>query len=178
MSREARLKKTNQGLVPRGKGWFAVNAKKARWFRNEKFGAACIFEGQGKARFSQIGVNIHVLQPGQPNCHYHAESTQEDFLVLRGRCILLVEGRKKKLKAWDFVHCPPGTEHVFVGAGKSPCAILMMGARGNKKGWVRYPKSALAMKYGAGAKKATRSPRESYAGCPPWNPAKIKVPLK
>jgi hypothetical protein len=31
--------------------------------------------------------------------------------------------------AVDFLHCPAGTEHVFVGSGDGPCAVLMIGAR-------------------------------------------------
>ena len=57
------------------------------------------------------------------------ESAQEDFLVLSGECLLLIEGEERPLKAWDFVHCPAGTEHVFVGAGTGPCVILMVGSR-------------------------------------------------
>src|SRR6185312_15725279 len=58
-----------------------------------------------------------ILAPGQPSCMYHGEDEQEDFLILAGECLLLVEGQERRLKAWDFVHCPAWTEHVFVGAG-------------------------------------------------------------
>ena len=78
---------------------------------------------------SPIGINIQVLQPGEPNCMYHGETGQEDFLVLSGECLLLIEGEERPLKQWDFVHSPPWTEHVFVGAGDGPCVILMVGAR-------------------------------------------------
>ena len=37
------------------------------------------------------GVNIQVVHPGQPNCYYHGEEGQEDFLVLSGECLLLIE---------------------------------------------------------------------------------------
>jgi mannose-6-phosphate isomerase-like protein (cupin superfamily) len=47
----------------------------------------------------------------------HRESHQEDFLVLAGECTLLVEDQERQLQAWDFVHCPPDTEHIFIGAG-------------------------------------------------------------
>ena len=91
------------------------------------FGAYTRFEGE--ARFPQIGINIGVLEPGQPACMYHGEDDQEDFLVLSGECLLLIEGEERRLEAWDFVHCPAWTEHVFVGAGDGPCAILAVGAR-------------------------------------------------
>ncbi len=70
-----------------------------------------------------------MLEPGQPNCLYHREAQQEDFLVLAGECLLRVEGQERPLHAWDFVHCPPNTDHVFVGAGEGPCVIVMAGAR-------------------------------------------------
>lgn len=92
---------------------------------------------------------------------YHGEEAQEDFLVLAGECIVLVEGEERPLRKWDFVHCPPWTEHVFVGAGSEPCVILSVGARGGERG-VLYPVSDLARKHGAGVEKETPSPQEAY----------------
>ena len=40
---------------------------------------------------------------------YHWEANQEDFLVLSGEALLLVEGEERPLRQWDFVHCPPDT---------------------------------------------------------------------
>jgi len=111
---EAPLRKTDAGLVPEGEGWFVVNAREALW-KTGDYGAYTRFDGD--ARFPQIGINIGVLQPGQPACMYHGEEDQEGFLVLSGECLLLVEGEERRLRAWDFFHCPPWTEHVFVGAG-------------------------------------------------------------
>ncbi len=101
--------------MPEGDGWFVVNARDVPWWRNERLGQSSLFEGE--ARFPEVGVNIHVLLPGQPNGMYHGESGQEDFLVVAGECILILEGEEHRLKAWDFVHCPPMAEHIFVGAG-------------------------------------------------------------
>jgi mannose-6-phosphate isomerase-like protein (cupin superfamily) len=69
------------------------------------------------------GVNVQVMQPDQPNCRYHSEPVQEDFLVLYGECLAIVDGEERRLRQWDFLHCPPGTEHVFVGSGtgRAPC---------------------------------------------------------
>jgi uncharacterized cupin superfamily protein len=155
---QARLQQTDGGLVPAGEGWFVLNAREARWLTGD-FGAYTRFEGD--VRFPSIGVNIGVLQPGQPACFYHAEAEQEDFLVLSGECLLLIEGEERKLKAWDFVHCPAWTEHVFVGAGDGPCAVLAMGTRLNDD--VVYPASALAQRHGAGVEHETRDPGEAYA---------------
>jgi uncharacterized cupin superfamily protein len=158
MAPEAPFERTDGGIVPVGEGWFVLNARDARWLEGE-FGAYTRFEGQ--ARFPKVGVNIGVLEPGQPACMYHGEDEQEDFLVLAGECLLLIEGQERQLKAWDFVHCPPWTEHVFVGAGEGPCAILAVGTRLSDD--VIYPVSGLAQRHGAGVERETRDPREAYA---------------
>jgi uncharacterized cupin superfamily protein len=164
MVEEARLEETETGLKPVSEGWFVVNVRDARWARSPAFGWACPFEGQ-EAWFRQFGINLRVLEPGQPNCLYHRESQQEDFLVLAGECLLLVEGQERPLRAWDFVHCPANTDHVFVGSGDGPCVILMAGARSEDEE-LFYPESELAARYGASAEKATASPEEAYAPFP------------
>jgi uncharacterized cupin superfamily protein len=156
---EARLVQAEGGLVPEGDGWFVVNARESRWREHDDFGSWTAFEGE--ARFKEIGVNIGVLQPGQPACMYHGEDVEENFLVLSGECLLLVEGQERQLRQWDFVHCPPWTEHVFVGAGDGPCAILALGGRYGKE--TVYPVSELARKYGAGVEQETREPEQAYA---------------
>ena len=155
---EAKLQSTDSGQVPRGDGWFVVNAKAARW-RDGAFGAYTRFEGE--SRFPALGVNIGVLAPEQPSCFYHGENEQEDFLVLSGECLLLIEGQERHLKAWDFVHCPAWTEHVFIGAGDGPCAILAVGTRLTDD--VVYPESTLAQKHGAGVARETRDADQAYA---------------
>jgi uncharacterized cupin superfamily protein len=161
---EARQAKRGEGLVPESEGWFVVNARDARWWRHEAFGAAVTFEGDD-VRFPDFGINIQVLEPGQPNCMYHGENAQEDFLVLYGECLLLVEGEERPLKQWDFVHCPAWTEHVFVGAGNGPCAVLMVGAR-PKDEELLYPVADVARKHEAGVTTETRSGQEAYAAYP------------
>ena len=145
--------------------WFTVNVRDAPWRSHDAFGSSCRFESP-EAPFPQLGINLRVLQPGQPNCLYHSESLQEDFLVLHGECLLLVEEEERLLGPWDFVHCPPGSEHVFVGAGDGPCVILMVGARDPDERLL-YPVSELAGRYGASAKTETTSPEEAYAPYPP-----------
>ncbi|MGB0095816.1 MAG: cupin domain-containing protein [Solirubrobacteraceae bacterium] len=155
---EAPLERSKGGLVPAGEGWFVLNARQARWL-DGNFGAYTRFEGA--ARFPKVGINIGVLAPGQPASMYHGEDEQEDFLVLSGECLLLIEGEERRLKAWDFVHCPAWTEHVFVGAGESPCTILAVGTRASDA--VIYPDSELARHHGAGVERETADPREAYA---------------
>src|SRR5581483_4008599 len=106
-----------------------------------------------------------VLRPGQPSCMYHREEDQEDFLVLAGECILLVDGQERPLRQWDFVHCPPWTDHVFVGAGSGPCVLLAVGGRSSKN--VVYPVSELAARYGASVAVETSEPDEAYAAMSP-----------
>ncbi len=136
-----------------------LSAREARWLDGD-FGTYTRFEGE--PRFPQLGINIGVLQPGQPSCLYHREADQEDFLVLSGECLLVIEGEERRLQAWDFVHCPAWTEHVFVGAGDGPCVILAVGGRSG--GGVVYPESELARRHGAGVERETRDPRQAYAG--------------
>lgn len=165
MAEEARLIRREAGLVPEGEGWFVVNAREARWWRHEAFGAATTFENEEDAPFKEFGINIQVLAPGEPNCMYHAENGQEDFLVLYGECLVLIEEEERPLKQWDFVHCPPWTRHVFVGAGDGPCAILMVGRRPEQEELL-YPVSELARKYDAGVEEETTTGREAYASFP------------
>ena len=161
MVEEAKLAAGESGLATTMQGWFVVNVRDTAWNDHPVFGSDCCFDSR-EAPFAGVGINICVLQPGQPNCYYHAESVDEHFLVLSGECLLLVEGQERRLQAWEFVHCAPGTEHVFVGAGKGPCAILMVGARDDDASIV-YPRSELALRHGAGVETETRVPAEAYA---------------
>jgi uncharacterized cupin superfamily protein len=167
---EARLEDTGAGLTPASEGWFVLNARDAVWLASDTFAAAGVFESEA-ARF-QLGHTIAVLQPGEPSGLYHRESTQEDFLVLTGECLLLVEGEERRLKRWDFVHCPGGTEHIFVGAGDGPCVLFMVGARSADRSIV-YPRSELALRHRAGAHAETPVSAEAYAPYSRWQPALI-----
>jgi len=166
MVEEARLEETPGGLAPASEGWFVVNVRDGRWVTNEVLGDAFIVEGDNVS-FAQIGFTLGVLQPGQAGGRDHHESDQEDFLVLAGECLLLIEEEERPLKAWDFVHCPSGTDHSFVGVGSGPCVIFMTGARSEPKEIV-YPRSELALRHGAGVEKDTSSPAEAYASFPKW----------
>jgi uncharacterized cupin superfamily protein len=158
---EAPLEDSGSGLAPAGDGWFVVNVRDAEWWTSETFGSACGFESQ-QFWFRQFGINLSVLEPDGPKCLYHSESQQEAFLVLSGECRLLVEGEERLLRAWDFFHCPAGTEHVFVGAGDGPCVILMVGVRSEDE-QLFYPVSELAARYGASTETETPDPEQAYA---------------
>ena len=163
---ESKLAKTEHGLVAAGAGWFVVNARDARWVHREGRGAVLPFTGwweeeAAEAYFPQFGVNLFVLAPGEPMSMYHGEEAQEDFLVLSGRCVLLIEGEERPLAQWDFVHCPAWTEHTIVGAGEGPCVVLAVGSRGADG--IRFPVDEAAVKHGASAERATTEGAEAYA---------------
>src|SRR6266550_6150958 len=170
MVEEARLEETDGGLAPATEGWFVVNVRDGRWMTNDVLGDAFIVEGDNVP--CQVGYTIAVLQPGQVGGRYHHESDQEDFLVLTGECLLLIEEEERLLKAWDFVHCPPGTDHVLVGAGHEPCAILAVGSRSG--GEIVYPVSELAQRHNAGVARETNDPAEAYAEFPPGGEAQYR----
>jgi uncharacterized cupin superfamily protein len=162
------MTRTDAGLVAVTEGWFVVNVRDAAWVTSETFGDACIFEGD-EVEFAQVGYTLAVLRPGQPSGLYHREANQEDFLVLSGECALVVEGEERRLRAGDFLHCPPGTEHIFVGAGDRECVIFMAGARTEPHDTV-YVRSEAALRHGAGVERDTASSREAYAPFVRWRP--------
>jgi uncharacterized cupin superfamily protein len=163
---EAPLESTEHGLVPKGEGWFVLNAREARWRPAEGRGAHCRFEGEPE--FSQVGIRLVALARGEPMAMYHWEADQEDFLVISGEALLLVEGEERPLRQWDFVHCPPGTKHAIVGAGNAPCLVLAVGARDRSTGpdWGGYTVDEAAGCHGASVDRDTTDPDEAYARFP------------
>jgi len=93
---EARLEQTEHGLVPAGEGWYVLNARDARWLHAAGRSAWCDLEGDQD--FPQLGINVQVLQPGEPMSMYHWEEDQEGFLVLAGEALLIVEGEERPLR--------------------------------------------------------------------------------
>jgi uncharacterized cupin superfamily protein len=170
MAGETKLEHDSTGAVPDGEGWFVLNAREARWSRVPGRSAVCEFEG--KAPFAQLGVNLSVLEPGQAMSRYHWEADQEDFLVLAGLGLLIVEGEERPLRAWDLIHCPAGVSHVILGAGAGPCIVLAVGARDQSTGaeWGAYPVDPAALRHCAGAAQETTEPAEAYAGMPRRKP--------
>ena len=165
---ESELVQTEHGLVPKGQGWFVVNARETQWWERQGRGVLCEFEGagfDGATDFDQIGVNLTVLAPGEPMSMYHRENDQEDFLVLAGDALAIVEGEERLLARWDFLHCPAGTDHVIIGAGAGPCVILAVGARDRSTGeeWGAYTVDEAALRHGAGVEHETTVAREAYA---------------
>lgn len=160
---EAPIASDESGHWVTGEGWFVLNARDARWQASQGRGARLSFEGD--AEFAQLGINLCVVAPGEPIGMYHWEADQEGFLVVAGEAILLIEEQERRLRQWDFVHCPPKASHMIVGAGEGPCVILAMGAREHQDepAWGGYPVSELARRYGAGVSEETSDPDKAYA---------------
>jgi uncharacterized cupin superfamily protein len=160
---EAGMQETEHGLVATGEGWFVVNARDTRWYHLDGRSAFCDLEGDQE--FSQLGINIQVLLPGQPMAMYHWEVDQEDFLVVSGEAVLVVEGEERTLRAWDFVHCPTLTKHTIVGAGDGPCVVIAVGARANQEGpgWGGYTVDEAAARHGVSVERDTNDATEAYA---------------
>jgi uncharacterized cupin superfamily protein len=181
---EAPLEETGFGLAAAGAGWFVLNARDARWFERPGRGRGAGLSGKGD--FSQVGIGLYLLEPGEPMAMYHWETDQEDFLVLSGEALLVVEGEERPLRRWDFVHCPAGTGHVIVGAGTAPCIVLAVGARENHTvtlpdgtltgadDWGAYTVAEAALRHGAGVEVETTDADVAYARFPERQPVRYR----
>ena len=170
MTTEAQLEETGTGLAPRGEGWFVLNAREARWRSRDGRGFSVPFTGwsdfECETLFPQLGIQLMVLGPGESAGMYHWEADQEDFLMLRGEGLLIIEGEERPLRQWDFVHCPPGAKHTIVGAGEAPCVVLAMGARENIDKNCHgggYAVDEAALRHGAGVETETDDANIAYA---------------
>ena len=177
---EAELKDAGAGFAPASAGWFVMNARDARWFRRPGRGDNLPLTGsdefEAETYFPMLGMAIQVLQPGEPNSTYHWETEQEDFLVLAGEALLIVEGQERPLEQWDFVHCPPETRHAFVGAGDGPCVLLAMSSRQFQKHgpWGFYCADETARRHNASAPEDTQDGKIAYARFPPSQPTRYR----
>lgn len=177
---EARLERSDTGLVPSGPGWFVLNAREAQWHRRPGRGVRLTFTGatdfDAETYFPQLGVNLAVLWPGEPIGMYHWEADQEDFLVLSGEALLIVEGEERPLRTLDFFHCPPQTSHMIVGAGSGPCVVLAAGSRQfmATPQWGSYVVNEAALRHGVGVEQQTSDAGVAYARFPDPSPARYE----
>ncbi|HWH05249.1 MAG TPA: cupin domain-containing protein [Gaiellaceae bacterium] len=171
---EAPLEETEHGRVASGDGWFVLNAKEARWYAGDGRTAYCDLEGEQD--WAQLGINVQVLQPGDAMAMYHWEADQEDFLVLSGEALLIVEGEERPLRAWDLFHCPPPTKHTIIGAGDGPCVIVAVGTRAHAgtPEWGGYPPDEVAARHGVGVAEETNEARKAYAHLTPRQPTRYR----
>jgi uncharacterized cupin superfamily protein len=166
---EASLEYTEVGTVPTTPGWFVLNARDARWARKPGQGHAVALTGidqrEAETLFPMLGMGIRVMSPGEPSTTYHWETEQEDFLVLSGEAVLIIEGQERPVRQWDFVHCPPGARHAFAGAGTGACVLLCVGSRHFPKDGpsVSYCSDPVAERYNAGSPEDTQDREIAYA---------------
>jgi quercetin dioxygenase-like cupin family protein len=180
---EAPLDETEHGLFAAGEGWFVLNMREVRWF-DRGLGFEAGIGGEGD--FPQVGIGLSVLEPGDPMAMYHWETDQEDFVVLSGEALLIIEGEERPLRQWDFVHCPPGTQHVIVGAGDAHCVIFAVGARENhtfrgpdgrlhgRADWGSYTVDEAALRHGACVEEETTDAEQAYAWAPKPEPMRYR----
>jgi uncharacterized cupin superfamily protein len=177
---EARMKDTGAGVVPASPGWFVLNARDARWSDRPGRGVNLPLTGsdefEAETYFPMLGMSIAVLAAGEPNATYHWETEQEDFLVLAGEALLIVEGQERALGQWDFVHCPPETRHAFVGAGDGPCVILAASSRQFQKDgpWGFYCADDTAGRHNAASPEDTQDGDVAYARFAPSQPTRYR----
>ena len=177
---EAELEETDAGLVPASTGWFVMNAREARWFSRagELFSLPLTGHDEYEAEtfFPMLGMAIRVMNPGKPSDTYHWETEQEDFLVLSGEALLIDEGQERRLKQWDFVHCPPETRHAFVGAGDGPCVLLCASSRQFQKDgpWGFYCADEVAARHNASSPEDTQDGVLAYSRFPPSQPTRYR----
>ena len=107
-----------------------------------------------------------MLEPGKPNCMYHAESTQEDFFVVSGECVAIVEEEERSLRQFDFLHCPPGRAISSSALGDGPCVLLMLGNRIEQRGRSSTPVGVAHG--GRGGRGGDRLAAEAYAPFGHW----------
>jgi uncharacterized cupin superfamily protein len=165
---EAKLQRTEHGLAPDGAGWYVLNMRDAEWRHAKGRGAVCVvsddFEGW-RRESDQLGVNPFVLEPGEPMSMYHWEADQEGFLVVSGEAVLVIDGEERSLRAWDFVHCPPHTRHVIVGAGSRPCLVIAVGSRAHdgQPGSIAFQADEVAKRHGTSVEEHTTDGDVAYA---------------
>jgi uncharacterized cupin superfamily protein len=170
---EAKLEDLGAGLVPRSAGWFVLDARDARWFDKPGRGHSVPLTGcdeyEAETFFPMLGLSIRVMGPGQPSTTYHWETEQEDFLVLAGTGLAIIEGQERPLRQWDFVHCPPETRHAFVGAGDEPFVLLCASSRQFQKDgpWGFYCADETAARHNASAPEDTQDGELADTGFAP-----------
>jgi uncharacterized cupin superfamily protein len=155
---------TEHGLASKPGGWYIVNAREVRWVGQDGMWRGAWIEPED-APWPGLGFNVTVLDPGDSGW-YHAESNQEDFLVVSGECLLIVEGEERRLEQWDFFHCPPWTAHALIGAGDGPALVVAVSTRAPDQG-VRFIADDVARRHGAAVPRDTEDPGEAYAEDPP-----------
>ena len=167
---EAKMKQDEAGRSPATEGWFVLNARDGRWRDRPERGKSLPLTGwtdeECETLFPQLGVNLFVLGPGETMAMYHWEADAEDYLILSGEALLIIEGEERPLRQWDFVHVPPQAGHNFLGAGDGLCAVLAIGAREHQMdetAWGGYTPDETARRHGVSVDEETSDAEIAYA---------------
>ena len=135
--------------------WFTGSLEGAQGMEHRRLGKGFLFgEAYPREKFKDFGINVRVVEPGQPTALYHSENAEEVFLVLGGECLAIVDDEELTLGQWDFLHCSPGTPHVLIGAGDGPCTVLMVGGR-KEEVELHYPVNEKAASFGVSVERDT-----------------------
>ena len=159
---EAPRAQTEHGLVTTGEGWFVLNAREAGWLHAE--GRSAICEPEGDSTSSRSG-STSPSSAGSPHGHVPLGGRSGGLPRPRRRGAPRRRGGGEAARQWDFVHCPPETKHVVVGAGDGPCVLLAVGGRAHATtGWGGCSVDETARRHGASVEHETSDAREAYAG--------------
>jgi uncharacterized cupin superfamily protein len=159
--------------------WFAIHCDDAPWQGTPLHAYVDLQAVGGEGSFRQYGISVDVNEPGSGNCYHYEAHEDESFLVLDGEFDLVIEGELHRVRAGDFIHCPRGTAHVFVGAGERPAAIMMLGRRGlSAPGRFdgEYLPDPHAARLGVSVDEPTSDPKIAYAGRPEYGPVECPQP--
>jgi hypothetical protein len=87
---------------------------------------------------------------------------------------VIAEGQERKLRRWDFIHCPPETRLAFVGAGDGPCVILAASSRQfqAERLWGYYTVDETARRYRTSPDVDTQDVEGAYANVPLSEPSR------
>ena len=120
MVEEARLVQNESGLAPATEGWFVVNVRDAVWDTHDVFGSSCMFESPEAeftgARHPARGARARRSRTASTTARRRRKTSSCSSVSARSSS----RARSGALQAWDFVHCPPDTDHIFVGTGDGP----------------------------------------------------------
>jgi uncharacterized cupin superfamily protein len=145
--------------------WFVTSAREAQWVEGDT-GLYCGFEDErGGDLFARMGLNVRILQPSQAIGMYHSEAGQEDFLVLAGEGLAVVEGEERPLKKWDLLHCEAGVAHMVKATGNEPLLLACSGARTDEpRNGIMYVANDVAATHGISVAADTPDNTIAYAG--------------
>ena len=115
---------------------------------------------------------MQVLGPSQPMAMYHWENDQEDFLVVAGEALLVIEGEERR-SARGTSSMPGAHEARDRRRRGRPCVVVAVGSRAAPEDdWGGYSVDEAAQRPDAGHDQETSSADEAYARFPRSYPAR------